>query len=264
MVDPEILAYIAESHKTQLLQGGEPVYLFQRKSSGSSIPLATISSWDETGNQYAKTIWTSGLNHPDLRFWSNDTQVGVRVFIDDVEQTRLDGEIDEVQTNEFIVTVETDKAVKIVLPEGYDPSGSVVKYSYTTRCACVEEDRNEPNMQCDICYGTGWEGGFNLYTCDATDYVLLNQILVRFPKVEEDLQINTEGLVMVRATRHWTLPTPRVNDRDLIVGTTGNNENIIFRVKNWNDSRLRGNLLHQEFDTDRLNLTDIVYKLLDL
>ena len=263
MIDQEALDYIAESHRTQLLQGGEPVYLFRRKSSGSSVSLTTITSWDETEDYYAKTIWESGLNHPDLRFWSNDSQVGIRVFIDGVEQTRLDGERDELQPGEFVVEVGTDKSVKVVLPEGYVPTGTV-EYSYTTRCVCTDPDRHEPHMQCEICYGTGWEGGYDLYTCDATDYTDENQILVRFPKVEEDLQINPEGLVIERATRHWALPEPRINDRDLIVGTTGNNKNIIFRVKNWNDSRLRGVLLHQEFDTDRLNFTDVVYKLLDL
>lgn len=264
LIDPETLDYIAESHRTQILQGGEPVHLFRRKESGSSIAKTTISSWDETGTQYVKNVWISGSNHPDLRFWSNDVQVGIQVWIDDIEQTRVDYERDSIQSSEFIIEVATNKTVKVVFPENWDPSGSVVEYSYTTRCVCVNIDNNEPKKQCDICYGTGWEGGFDLYICDATDYVLANRILVRFPKVTEDLVIAKEGKVITRMQRHWTLPTPRIDDMDLLVGTTGNNENIVFRVNNWNDSRLRGVLLHQEFDADRINKTDIVYNLLSL
>lgn len=82
------------------------------------------------------------------------------------------------------------------------------------RCPCVQPKSNQARGRCQICYGSGFVGGFvrhiNLREPDG-------RIYVRVPPTEEDLELQDSGLFQKFQCRSWTLPAPIIRDRDIII-----------------------------------------------
>jgi len=264
-LDKEIIDYILESHFLQVVLGGEPFYLYQRMSSGSVVN-GTISSWDQTSPQYVKTMWSPGnSNHPDLRSYTNDGSGSFSLFESGSPLVRVFDKNDLLYDNEYAleeivgVGVSTRKQIKLYLNSEYIPSG-VITYSYKVLCECVDYSTNQPDMNCEICYGAGFPVGWVKYNCVATKYNPTDTILVRVPKTDFRIILNKEGLVEQQKNRHWTLTVPYIKDYDIIAGTIGDNIGKVYEIVNKTDSYLRGIFLHQEFETILLEKSDVRYK----
>lgn len=268
-LDKEIVDYIKESHSIQIIVGAEPFYFYQRMASGS-IVTGAISSWDQTTPQYMKTLWSPGdSNHPDLRTYTGTGKGTFSLYVGGVPLNRVFDKNDLLYDNEFALeesvgtTVSTKRQVKVWLNTGYVPSGSVT-FLYNVLCECVNPDTNAADMQCTICYGTGFPLGWIKYNCDGTKYNPENTILIRVPKTDFTIPFSGEGLVKKQVNRHWAQANPVISNYDLIVGTIGNNIDSIFEITNKKDSFFRGIFMHQEFDTILLEETDIRYKMVQV
>jgi len=264
-LDKEILDYIKENHALQIVLGGEPFYLYRRMSSGSIIA-GTISSWDATSPQYMKIMWSPGdVNHPDLRRYTSEGSGSFTLYEGGSPLTRVFDKNDLLYDNEFALeeivgtNASTRKQVKLYLNSGYVPSGTIT-YSYRVACECVDFATNQPDMNCEICYGTGFPIGWVKYTCDGTKYNPANTILVRVPRTEFRWVYDGEGTVKKEVNKHWALIAPYFQNYDLIAGTIGKSSGRVFEVTNKMDSYLRGVFLHQEFETILLEASDIRYK----
>lgn len=268
-LDKEIVDYIKENHELQIVIGAEPFYFYQRMTSGSAVT-GTISSWNQTSPQYMKILWNPGdPNHPDLRTYTGTGKGTFNLYVGSTQLNRVFDKNDILYDNEFALEevvgegVSTRRQVKVWLNKGYIPAGAVT-FSYTELCYCVNPDTNQPDMQCTICYGTGFTPGWVKYTCDGTKYNPENTILVRVPKTDFTIPFSGEGLVKKQINRHWALAIPVISNYDLIVGTIGDNIGKIFEITNKKDSYFRGIFMHQEFDTILLEEKDIRYKMVQV
>ena len=262
-LDKEITEYIKENHTLQIRIGAEAFYLFQRVDQGARIS-RSITSWTETGSQYCAVIWSPGDSehfHPDHRSQKNK----FTIFNNTTPMTRVIDKDSIAYDNEYSIEMQRTNnndgfgTVKIWFNEGFVPGN--VSYSFLNLCSCVDESTGYPNRECPLCRGTSYPAAFEQYICTATNYKPTNTILVRVPMVTETKPVAQIGRVTVREHKHWAEAVPYVKNYDLIMGTTGRNAGILFEIIGKDDSRWRGILTHQEFDTMRIEEDDIRYKL---
>jgi len=244
--------------------GGEPFFVFQRENRGE-FRSKSITSWETTSTQYSAYIWEPGDGedvHPNSR-----TQDGAfRLFNDATELTRVFDKDSLVYDTEYslenVTGVDSDTAgaVKVWFNGDFTPGN--VSYSYRNICSCVDRSTGYPNRECPLCRGTGYPAAFTQYTTLATKYNPTNTVLVRVPMVAEERPVEQIGRVKRRDLRHWiAYNAPYVNNYDIIIGTMGRNEGVVWEIVNKSDSRWRGILMHQEFETVRIEESDIRYQL---
>jgi len=262
-LDPEMIDYMRESHNIQIKIGAEPFYLWHRVDQGSLIS-TSITSWLTTSPQYSAYIWhpSDGEgNHPNARIQQNQ----FKVFHNSSEMTRVYDPGSLTYDNEYALETEsgsdvnTSGAVRIWFNYSFTPGN--VSYAYRNVCSCVDRTTGYPNRECPICRGTSYPAAFVQYKINGTKYTPADTILVRIPLAAETLTPEQIGRVVRRDLRHWMQATPYVNNFDVIMGTTGNNAGVLFEVVAKSDSKWRSILLHQEFNTVRIEETDIRYHL---
>jgi len=261
-LDEEEIQYIKENHALQIRVGGEPFYLFQRQS-GSAIS-GTITTYSQTTPNYVGILWTPAdgeSKHPDIRinqntfFLYNDGNLLTRVYDQDFILNN-----NEYYIERQVGTSSTNKGtLRVHFNEGFTPG--TVTYQAATICSCVDLETGFPNRECSICKGTSTPVAFIQYLTSGSKYQPHNTILVRVPMGVETYGVDRIGRVKRRGYRHWILPTPYVYNYDILQGTVGRNENVLFEIIEKYDSRLRGILLHQEISTLRLEEDDIRYSL---
>jgi hypothetical protein len=83
-------------------------------------------------------------------------------------------------------------------------------------CKCVKRDVKErthkqPDQDCDVCYGSGFVGGFD------GPY----PIRIATPMTEQKIAHTDRGLTLQYQTDTWTSPTPLLSIRDMIVRRNG-------------------------------------------
>jgi len=259
-LDQEEIYYIKQNNDIQLRIGAEPFYLFQRQS--GSLATGTVSSWEQVSSQYIGTLWTAGdaeSSHPDIRT-TEDTFV---LFNDGVVMTRVwDSSYINADTEYYITktagTSTSDAGnIKVYLNTSFTPG--TITYRANTLCSCVDIESGYPNRECTVCQGTATPAGFSQYIVSSSKYSPANTILIRVPKVVETLPAKIIGKVRTRQNRHWTTPVPYLYNYDVLVGTIGRNEGKVFEIIGKYDSRMRGILLHQEFDTLLIDPNDVRY-----
>jgi len=263
-LDQEVVDYMRESHTLQIRVGGEPFYIFQRAEQGE-FRSKSITSWKTTGTQYSAYIWQPDDGediHPNSRTQENT----FRVLNSAAELTRVFDKDSIVYDTEYALEIETGTnkttagAVLIWFNTGFIPDN--VSYSYKNICSCVDRSTGYPNRECPLCRGTSYPVAFTQYTTAATTYNPINTVLVRVPMAAADLSADQIGRVTSRDIRHWiAYDAPYVNNYDLIIGTMGRNTGVVWEIVNKSDSRWRGILMHQEFDTVRIEESDIRYQL---
>jgi len=91
---------------------------------------------------------------------------------------------------------------------------------------------------------------------DIIEYYEPIVIMIRFVDAEETKQYQTQGIVTRKAPRSWTIFTPTIKNKDIII----NNRNERFEVVNLTMHRFRGAVTHQDFDLIKLESTDPVYE----
>lgn len=262
-LDAEVEDYMLESHTLQIRVGGEAFFLFQRVDQGE-FRSKSITSWETTSTQYSAYIWQPGDGedvHPNSR-----TQSDVfRLFNNAIELVRVFDKdslyLDTDYALEVVVGTDSDTAgaVKVWFNEDFTPGD--VSYSYRNICSCVDRSTGFANRECSICRGTSYPAAFIQYTTSATKYYPTNTVLVRVPMAAEEQPVEQIGRVKRRDLRHWIASIPYVENYDLIIGTMGRNTGIIWEIVNKSDSRWRGILMHQEFDTVRIEESDVRYLL---
>lgn len=262
-LDAEVFDYIRESHTLQIRIGGEPFYLFRRVDQGE-YQSKSITSWATTSSQYSAYIWRPGDGetlHPNSRIQA-DT---FKVFHNASEMVRAYDKDSIAYDVEYAIDIEvgddasTAGAVRIWFNEGFTPEN--VSISYRNLCSCVDRTTGYPNRECPLCRGTSYPTAFVQYTTSATKYNPQNTVLVRVPMAAEEIPVDQIGRVTRRDLRHWIPYEPYVNNYDLIMGTIGRNRGVLWEIVNKSDSRWRGILVHQEFNTIRIEESDIRYSL---
>jgi hypothetical protein len=262
----EEIYYIQQNHELQLRVGGEPYSLWTRSMSGS-YQQGTVTTWTITSPaQYSSYIWNPAdgqTAHPDTRV---KTLSNFQLFNDGVELSRVIDKDSLLYNTEFATSVEitdtaaTSRRVRVWLNTGFTPG--IVTYKYRNICSCADATTGYPNRECPICKGTSYPTAFIPYVTPATAYHPANTILVRVPLAPETIPVNQIGRVIVRENRHWTSYRPYINNYDIIRGTIGQNKDVLFEVTRKSDSRIRGILLHQQFDTIRIQESDIRYTII--
>ena len=263
-LDKEITDYMVESHTLQIRIGGEPFYLFRRTQQGKYNTIS-INQWVTTSPQYSSYVWTPSLGeqlHPNTRI----QQDAFNVFSGSTKLTRVFDKSSIAYNNEYSLEVEvgddTDDAgsVRIWFNEGHTPRA--ISAVYRNICSCVDRTTGYPNRECPLCKGTSYPAAFIQYKNAATKYNPTNTVIVRVPMAAEELPVDQIGRVTRRDLRHWMPAKPYVNNYDIIIGTIGRNKGVVFEVVNKSDSRVRGILIHQEFNTVRIEESDIRYSLI--
>lgn len=262
-LDPEIVSYVRESHEYQIRIGGEPFYLWTRQDQGEYISKA-VTTWTTTSPQYSTYIWQPSdgeTAHPDARVQQNQ----FRVFDAGTLLTRVASPDLIAYDTEYSIEIEPGDSVntrnKVRLWFNYDYVPTNVSYSYRNVCSCVDVTTGYPNRECAICRGTSYPAAFVQYTCASTKYLPENTVLVRIPMVAEMLSPEQIGRVIRRDTRLWMQSAPQVNNFDLLMGTIGQNAGVLFEIVSKSESRLRGIILHQEFQAIRIEESDVRYEL---
>lgn len=107
-----------------------------------------------------------------------------------------------------------------------------------TRCAywnSEEENCSSPLDQISPCYNTGWVGGYH--------YPILLKVVI--PPADRSIVTQDAGVRNEYNMRPWTMPTPKLQERMLMVRRYSGRR---YEVQNVTDVRWRGNSMHQEFD----------------
>lgn len=83
------------------------------------------------------------------------------------------------------------------------------------RCPCHDKRRGQPRRRCGICYGTSYVGGYVRFINQKESD---GRIFVRVTPAQEDLEAQEQGMFQKHVPSGcWTLPTPTLRDRDIIV-----------------------------------------------
>lgn len=116
------------------------------------------------------------------------------------------------------------------------------------RCSCWDSERGSAsNPNCDICYGTGFVGGYDP----------VYQLYIRQKPANNNLSREGRGLTIKNSTGAWTICDIQIRDRDLLINPQG----IMFRVTMANTDHAAGYLFHQELAMEEVETNDPIYKL---
>lgn len=128
-------------------------------------------------------------------------------------------------------------------------------------CSCMTARRMHPRIKsgCDTCYGTGYVGGYTQYVNNRRNDGL---ILLSFSDAKEDLKLGMhEHLKQEYDPSAWTLPSPYIRDRDIIVrfDFTGDLEFIYEVLDSNREKAIFRHFTRQRLSLKRLDKTDIIY-----
>ena len=127
-------------------------------------------------------------------------------------------------------------------------------------CSCSDGRRMHPKVSgCKKCYGTGYTGGYTQYANNRRGD---ERLMVMFGDTAEDLKLDSKShLEQSYEPQCWTLPSPAVRDRDLIVRYDFNdNIEFIYEVLDVTKDKLfYRHYTRQKLRLKRLDKTDIVY-----
>jgi hypothetical protein len=106
---------------------------------------------------------------------------------------------------------------------------------------------NAGDGSCNICWGTGIEGG----------YEPVFKLFLRQKPAQTSLDVSTQGLVYKHTPGAWTISSVEIKNRDLLINPQG----ILFSVLNSNINQAAGVLFHQELQLIELDPNDPLYKM---
>jgi hypothetical protein len=109
---------------------------------------------------------------------------------------------------------------------------------YGTRCPfwkSEEENCTSPLDSRATCYNTGWVGGYN-------PPIIIKVVI---PPANRTAIFYEEGVRKEFSPRPWTIHTPPVRERDLLISRTSGER---YEVLSLSNTMLRGLPMHQEFD----------------
>lgn len=268
-IDSDILDYIQESHEVQSRISSTPCYLFYQSHSGSAQgsfaePLVITSFISEDSNGYRAVIWPSGsLLHPDLRPYTNDGKGSFDLYIDGIAATRVIEPEDIISETEFALVERRDlpdQRIEAAFHPNFDPALHTVSYFYSSMLPGIESETMKRGDHTDHSI-FGWT---QYISEDGDAFRRKNQVLVRFPMITGDVQINEEGKVTLEENLSWMTADPLVNDFDMLVITAERSPFGVekrMEIVNKQDSIIQGRLVSQRFNVKLLEESDPRYKI---
>jgi len=261
-IDSEIIDYMKESHLAESRISPIVCYLLQRNSTGSVVgstasPL-TISSYTVLTPNPRATIWSSGSLHPSL----DPYDTSFTLWIDGAIASRIPIIDDLVNDNEYSLVKRIDldpQKVEVVLNAGFNPTGHVLTYKYSTMQPGIDVNTYKPGADSSQSL-YGWSQYLNAYSDDYQD---VNQILLRIPLNTRDLVVNEEGSVTIdEAQNCWMIWDPYVSDFDILVipaiySKSGDEER--YEIVNKQDSFIQRQLISQRFNVKLIERSDSRY-----
>lgn len=129
-----------------------------------------------------------------------------------------------------------------------------------TTCSCANLRGQHPKVKsCNGCYGTTFEGGYDQFLYRRR---VDGRVMVKFGDTVEDLKLSQQSHMQVEyEPTCWTLPSPAIRDRDLIVRFDYTNDmEYIYEVLDVTKEKLVfRHFTRQRLRLKRLDKTDIVY-----
>jgi hypothetical protein len=130
-----------------------------------------------------------------------------------------------------------------------------------TTCHCFEINQEHPDPRCHSCFGTGFVGGYEQYYYPRDSS---GRILMRFDPGTEDIKIEDAGLEShLIYSNCWTLSSPTINDRDVIIRFLPDGKEEEFRYEVLDVTRnkiLFGQTGNQHFKLQRIRKTSPIYQ----
>jgi hypothetical protein len=127
-------------------------------------------------------------------------------------------------------------------------------------CSCSDARRMHPKVKgCKTCFGTGYDGGYTQYNFRRRSD---GRIMLMFGDTQEDLKLTPHAhLEQMYEPICWTLPSPAIRDRDIIVRFDFDNDvEFIYEVLNTTKDKLFfRHYTRQRISLKRLDKTDICY-----
>lgn len=116
------------------------------------------------------------------------------------------------------------------------------------KCKCYDETRGRASQgNCDICYGTGFVGGYSPQC----------QLLVRLVHVDESLNISKEYYQWNSSPSAWTITSLPIHNRDLLIGPDGKFYHILSVMQN----QAGGYLFHHDLKLRYIEPQDPIYSM---
>lgn len=134
------------------------------------------------------------------------------------------------------------------------------KWTGETCPKCYTDRVLRGNKRCEICFGTGFVGGYVRYINPREPD---GRIYVRVGPTEENLITDKIGLTQVFNPASWTLPTPIIRDRDFLIRYDPKTGEETWRYEVLSVTRNKGFFnvpTVQNFTMARHDKTDPIYK----
>lgn len=145
------------------------------------------------------------------------------------------------------VTREWRRRKYIMLNRNAELSALLVRKVAGTRCVCFdrEYESTQKATDCPSCYGTGWEGG----------YEVLRDVLIRIVPINESLKLQPDGLILDSNPKFWLVDFPLIRDTDILVRRNG----LRYQTQDMEYLTTQGILTEQTGSLIKLESTHVVY-----
>ena len=257
-------------HKQLLEVSGFPCKVLFKKTRGEEVgnevePII-ISTWNATSPAPKKIIWQIGNDEdafPDTR--------SVRVWVDDTELTKTYDSTTIETNNEFYVVsqiniVDTTDNVAIYLKNGFDLTGKVITFLYTTIAKNINVVENLHPSDYPNTFRTEFVNGVTQYVNPSSKFrgrSYPNTILITFPVNPFETVYIGGGKYQQQEATCWTMGDrigyPKLNEFDIIYRT---DTQEWYEIKTYNPNYLYFNhqsiLATQSFTTALISPTDSV------
>ena len=255
-------------HRQLLEVSGFPCKVLFKKIAGDEIgnevePII-ISTWNATSPAPKKVIWQSGNDEdvfPDVR--------SVRIWVDGLELVKTYDATTVATDNEFYVVSEVnivgvDDNVAIYLNDGFDLTGKVVTYLYTTIAKNINVVEHLQPSEYPNTFRTEFVNGFTQYTNPSSKFRGISYphtILISFPPTPFDTVYMGQGKWETHVNTCWTMGGainyPTLSEFDIIYKV---DTQEWYEITNYNPNPIfyKGNriLATQSFETRKIADTD--------
>lgn len=120
-------------------------------------------------------------------------------------------------------------------------------------CSCYNSDTGEVDKYCEVCYGTGWVGGY-----DKVEYNGSDIIKMRIQDFSRNIEVNEGGFSFNINAKANLGAEPVVKNRDLVFWIS---RGLFFEINNYTPKFLKEEITRQEFSLKFLMGNYLIYKL---
>lgn len=159
------------------------------------------------------------------------------------------------------INEQSNQRLEILLNETGVPCVLLRRQHTGVRCSCYLSTVEYPEHRCPLCFGVGFVLGYSQYFNSRRSD---GRIMVRFGTYTDDVKMGNAGLESEIITDCWTLVTPIIKDRDVILkfnddGTREFYYEVLDVARNY---LFEGEYGSQKFRAQRVRKTDKIYQML--